>query len=225
MNPSNSLKLADAPDVATKSRQDSPRSSRRARRAPVGDLVALSHDGVGDAELVERAVRGDPWAEQAIFRRYAVAVHTFAERLLRRRSEADDVVQDTFAEALLNLRQLRDPAALRGWLFGIAHNRIRRRQRRHAFQRSLGLDRGLDDATLAVLASPSVCPERRADLGRIDAILRRIHADQRNAWMLRRVQGEQLEDLAAIVGCSLATAKRRVAAADLLIAAALERSP
>ncbi len=39
--------------------------------------------------------------------------------------------------------------------------------------------------------------------------------------MLRRVEGEKLEDIASIVGCSLATAKRRIRAADVLIRAAL----
>ena len=184
-------------------------------------MVVARDRAPSDEALVERALAGDAWAEEALFRRYAAQVLTLAERLLRRRAEADDVVQDTFADAFTKLGTLRDPRAFRSWLFGIAVRRVRRRQRRLAFRRALGLDRGLDDATLPILVSPACSPERIAELGRIDRILSQLHPDQRNAWMLRRVEGEKLEDIATIVGCSLATAKRRIQAADVLIRAAL----
>lgn len=189
-----------------------------------GAVVVARDRAPSDEALVERALRGDVWAEEAIFRRYAAKVLALAERLLRRSAEADDVVQDTFADAFTQLHSLRDPSAFRSWLFGIAVRRVRRRQRRMALRRALGLDRGLDDATLAMIASPACSPERLAELGRIDRILAQLHPDQRNAWMLRRVEGEKLGDIAAIVGCSLATAKRRVRAADVLIEAALGAS-
>ncbi len=186
-----------------------------------GAIVVARDRAPSDEALVERALRGDAWAEEAIFRRYATKVLALAERLLRRTAEADDVVQDTFADAFTKLRTLRHPEAFRSWLFGIAVRRVRRRQRRMAFRRALGLDRGLDDATLAMVASPDCSPDRIAELSRIDRILTELHPDQRNAWMLRRVEGEKLEDIASIVGCSLATAKRRIRAADVLIRAAL----
>jgi RNA polymerase sigma-70 factor (ECF subfamily) len=172
---------------------------------------------VADAELVARARSGDRWAEEAIFRRYVADVTTVVERLLRRRHEADDIVQDTFADALVALAELRDPAALRAWLIGIAVRRVRRRVRKLALLRSLGLDRGVDDGTLELLAAPGLSPEARAELARVEAALARLHADDRIAWMLRHVEGEKLEDVAAMTGCSLATAKRRIAAADTLV--------
>jgi RNA polymerase sigma-70 factor (ECF subfamily) len=39
-------------------------------------------------------------------------------------------------------------------------------------------------------------------------------ADRRIAWMLRRVEGLALHEVASACSCSLATAKRRIAAAD-----------
>lgn len=189
-----------------------------------GEVVVARDRAPSDEALVERALTGDAWAEEALFRRYAAQVLSMAERLLRRRSEADDVVQDTFADAFSKLGTLREPRAFRSWLFGITLRRVRRRQRRMALQRTLGLDRGLDDATLSMLVSPTCSPERIAELGRIDVILSQLHPDQRNAWMLRRVEGEKLEDIATIVGCSLATAKRRIQAAEVLIQAALGES-
>jgi RNA polymerase sigma-70 factor, ECF subfamily len=200
-----------------------PSLSRRARplRDPV--VVVAPSSAPSDAELVRRARAGDRWAQEAIFRRYASRVQALAERLLRRRDEADDVVQDTFADALVALDGLREPEALRSWLFGIAVRRVRRRQRKLGLLRVLGLDRSLDDATLSMVAAPGISPEQGSELARLDAILARLDADDRNAWMLRHVEGEKLEDVAAIVGCSLATAKRRIAAAQVHVDAALAR--
>lgn len=198
-------------------------SVQRRPRSSADPVVVVAPSGPSDAELVRRAREGDRWAQEAIFRRYASRVQALAERLLRRRDEADDVVQDTFADALLALDGLRDPEALRSWLFGIAVRRVRRRQRKLGLLRTFGLDRGLDDATLSVIAAPGLSPELGSELARIDAILARLHPDDRNAWMLRHVEGEKLEDVAAIAGCSLATAKRRIRAAQVHVDAALSR--
>ncbi|MBO6937623.1 MAG: sigma-70 family RNA polymerase sigma factor [Deltaproteobacteria bacterium] len=201
------------------------RSSAPAAPATETGALVVAHDRApSDETLVKRALASDAWAEEALFRRYAAQVLVLAERLLRRRSLADDVLQDTFADAFTKLETLRDPSAFRSWLFGIAVRRVRRQQRKLAMRRALGLDRSLDDATLAMVASSDCSPERLAELGRIDRILATLHPDQRNAWMLRRVEGEKLEDIASIVGCSLATAKRRIQAADVLVRGALGES-
>jgi RNA polymerase sigma-70 factor (ECF subfamily) len=43
-------------------------------------------------------------------------------------------------------------------------------------------------------------------------VLDAVPADQRIAWTLRHIEGEQLEAVADLCGCSLATAKRRITA-------------
>jgi hypothetical protein len=44
-------------------------------------------------------------------------------------------------------------------------------------------------------------------------VLDGMPANQRIAWSLRHIEGEPLENVASLAGCSLATAKRRIAAA------------
>lgn len=190
-------------------------ASGRARRT--GTVARLEGRPVSDSELVERALRGDAWAEEAIFRRYVADITTLAERLLRRRHEADDVVQETFADAFLLLSRLRDPSALRSWLNGIAVRRVRRRARKLALLRAIGLDRGLDDRALELLVAPGLSPEDQLALTRIGEALDRLGTNDRIAWMLRHVEGETLESVASIMGFSLATVKRRIAHADALV--------
>jgi RNA polymerase sigma-70 factor (ECF subfamily) len=54
-------------------------------------------------------------------------------------------------------------------------------------------------------------------LGRVYTLLEHLPVDARIAWTLRQVEGEQLEAVAAICGCSLATAKRRIGAVQAKI--------
>lgn len=59
----------------------------------------------------------------------------------------------------------------------------------------------------------------RAELALLDALLQRMRSAQRIAWMLRRVDGYQLEEVAEACDVSLATAKRWISAADALVRA------
>jgi RNA polymerase sigma-70 factor (ECF subfamily) len=171
-------------------------------------------EGVSDKSLVERAKGGDRWAEEVIYRRYVGYIAGLALRLLRSRSEMEDVVQETFARALEKLGSLRDGDALRGWLAQIAVGQVRRRYRRRRLLALLGLDRTEEDAPLDALASEGQSAEVLAELAKLDRMLQTLPVEQRIAWMLRYAEGESLDDVARACACSLATAKRRIAAAE-----------
>ena len=173
-----------------------------------------SADALGDAELVARALGGDRWSRDVLYRRHAHHLLAIATRLLSNRCEGEEVVQDAFVVGFEQLGRLRDPAALRSWLIQIAVNLVRRHLRRGRLLRILGLARSPDDATLEALASPTLRPDDRAELALADRVLQRMPADLRIAWMLRRVEGLALAEVASTCACSLATAKRRIAAVD-----------
>ncbi len=181
--------------------------------------MPLRNEPVSDAELVARLRTGDRWAEQTLFvRHFGVVVATVA-RLLGDATEAEDVVQDTFATALVELGRLRDPSAFRAWLVSIAVRKVHRRFRRRRLSRMFGLDAGEPEGGIAELASESASAEQRAELMLIDRILRTLAPADRIAWSLRYVEGQRLEEVATSCGCSLATAKRRIAAADTIVRA------
>lgn len=184
------------------------------RLAPV---VAFPRADLDDAELVQRARDGHEWAHEAIYRRYVQRVAQVGRRLLNDPSEVDDVVQETFLIAFETIGKLAQPAALRGWLTRIAVHRVHRRYRWSRLAR-------LWSTTAQVLGSeseisPDVTPEQRAELVRIDQVLQRLPATVRTAWVLRSVLGDALEEVASACGCSLATAKRRIAEAERHIGA------
>ncbi len=81
--------------------------------------------------------------------------------------------------------------------------------------RMLGLDRGNDDATMDALASQGSRPDLSAELREIERTLQTLPLASRSAWILHRVEGWTLHETANALDISLATAKRRLAEADL----------
>lgn len=189
-----------------------PARSRLSSPSPRREVPVVG--GASDEELVRRLIDGDPWAREAFYRKHFRVVFVTALRLLGSRAEAEDVAQDAFVAAFRDVESVRDPSAIGAWLLRITVRQVHRRLRRRRLLRALGLDTGIEDGTLELLANENAGPEVHADLARLASILRELPTGQRTAWMLRRVDGHSLEEVAAACDCSLATAKRRIRAAD-----------
>jgi RNA polymerase sigma-70 factor, ECF subfamily len=134
-----------------------------------------------------------------------------AFRLLGRDEDVDDLVQDSFVQALRSLDRLQAPQAFASWLASIVVRTSSKIIRRRRLLRRLGLrrsDAGVDiDGVVASSAPPDVATELRALYGRIEE----LPAQERVALVLRRVEGLGIDEIAALVGASRATVKRRVA--------------
>src|SRR4051812_23185264 len=147
---------------------------------------------------------------EAAFRNYSGYVGCLALRLLGRREDVDDVIQDVFLAALKGMSQLRDPDAIKGWLGTVTARVVAARLRMRRLRSLFGLEVTPHYEKLAVGATQ----EQTALVKRIYQILDQLPVQQRIAWVLRNVAGEPLDEVARICGCSLATAKRRIVAAQ-----------
>jgi RNA polymerase sigma-70 factor, ECF subfamily len=160
-----------------------------------------------------------PDSDEALFARFAPYVARIGLRLLGRESDVDDLIQEVFFAAFRQRHQVRDPLAFKSWVAIIAVRTARRQLRRRKLRGFVGLD---NLAPALELHDQAMSPERRALLARVYRVLDRIPVDQRVAWALRYVEGEKLEEVAEQCGCSLATAKRRIASAHARIQSELD---
>src|SRR5262245_18649220 len=170
----------------------------------------------GDAELVARAVTGDRWAQEALYRRHVQRATMVAARLLRHGADVEDVVQDVFVRAFHELRTLREPASFGSWVIASVVHRAHKRFRRRRIERMLGLGAPRDEA-LASQAADGASPELRAELALLDRALDRLGDDDRVAWTLHHLLGYRVPELAELTRCSLATANRRLARARAIV--------
>jgi RNA polymerase sigma-70 factor (ECF subfamily) len=146
-----------------------------------------------------------------VYRRYCRYVAAVILRLDGRTDEVDDLVQDVFAEAASGIARLRDPEAIKGWLATIAVRTVRRRLKTRRLWRFLGLDR---DVAETGLIDPAASPVDRLLLRAVYRVLDDMPTEDRLAFSLHTIEGEKIETVAKLCGCSFATAKRRVSRAQ-----------
>ena len=141
-----------------------------------------------DAALVLAARAGERLAFGQLYQRYHRMVHGV---LLARVSPtlADDLVQDVFLKAMVQLPKLRDPASFAGWLAAIARNRALDHYRRTRESEAMPEE-------IAVQESASAEAEAHAALQAIQS----LPETYRESLTLRLVEGMTGPEIAQRTG-------------------------
>ena len=160
-----------------------------------------------ERELVEALGRGEPWAAEVVWNRHAASVRRLITRALGPRPEVEDLTQETFMRIFSRIGVLRDASALREFVFAVAVNVLRRELRYRWVRRKLQLS---DNGSVPEVEAPSADPEAREALSRCYAILDRLGARERAAFVLRYMEERTLDEVASGLDVSLSTAKRLV---------------
>ncbi len=135
-----------------------------------------------------------------LLRRYRVPLVNLAYQLVGDRDEAEDVAQETFVQAFLNLERFRGRSSLFTWLYRIAVNACRMRLRR---RRPLPLeteppaDEEFDEQAWLLKQ-------------RVDEVLRQLPEPLREVLILREMHELSYEEIAQTLGIPLGTVRSRL---------------
>ena len=170
---------------------------------------------VEDADLIQKARRGNVEAFNALVSRWDKRVYNYLLRILANREDALDLSQDVFLKAYQNLRKLEDPARFAPWLFRIAHNEAYSLFRKRRPETDVDEVPAETTGAGITVAGSSVFPLELSLA--VAAALDRLSAEQREAVILKIYQGFKFEEMADILGCPVSTVKSRLyTALDLL---------
>ena len=92
------------------------------------------------ATLVQQAKDGHQPAFEQLVRMYQSDVRGFISRRIGNSPVVDDVAQEAFIAAIRNITQLKDNASVRGWLLGIARNKLIDHLRKASRQKMTGCE-------------------------------------------------------------------------------------
>jgi RNA polymerase sigma-70 factor, ECF subfamily len=174
--------------------------------------------GVADGDLVVAALSGDRLAFRALVDRYYDACGRYATRMLGRREEAEDVVQETFLRVHRNLGAYEERQSFRSWLWRILLNECRSAARR----RTRRDRRFLPESTASEAA---FLPDAETDPGLRDALQRALDGLEprmREAFLLKFGEGLEYAEIAMLTGASVSALKMRVKRAREAMRPALE---
>lgn len=143
----------------------------------------------------------------------------FALALVREHSAADDLVQDTLERALDKASHIRNPEAIRSWMFAIMHNIFRDNNRWSARKPVHASLHGLHALELRE-------PARQADiLAALDVLkaLAELPTDRREALALVAVEGCSYREASEILAIPIGTLMSRLARGRQQLREALDR--
>jgi RNA polymerase sigma factor (sigma-70 family) len=145
-----------------------------------------------DDQLVALFRAGNDEAYRVIHDRYRQRLFAYMRQMLAgSRPDAEDALQDVFLRAYSALRADNRQIALRAWLYRVAHNRCIDQLRR-----PVPASADVYDVTRSPLPDPLEEAERREDLRRLVADVRRLPEQQRSALLMRELEGLSYVELA-----------------------------
>jgi RNA polymerase sigma factor (sigma-70 family) len=133
-------------------------------------------------------------------------LHRYCARMVGSVIDGEDVVQDTLARGYYELSALKEPPALRGWLFRIAHNRaldyLRRYDRRMSEPLDLDTDEFIDRAS-----DPDTLLPREQAVTLAIARFAELAPTQRSCVILKDVLDYSLEEISESLQISVPAVK------------------
>lgn len=183
------------------------------------DAGALGWVEVGDHEaaLIQRCAAGESAACAELVAGHERMVYQLALHLLGDREEALDLAQDVFFSVFRTIHSFRGQSALKTWIYRIAINQARNRQRwwrrRHKSEQ-VSLDQHVqahgDLRQPGDHTSPDRAYARRQMADRLWQALDRLPFDQRTVIVLREVDGLSYDEIAFSLGVAVGTVKSRL---------------
>ncbi len=159
---------------------------------------------LSDGMVVRRVLGGDTDLYRVLVERYRRRFGRYAVGMLGDRDAAADAMQEAFIRAYDSLASLRDPDGFGRWFFRILTNQCHNSIARHR-----------PAADVAAVDPPARERTERmveqAELGAaIEAALNDLTPEQREAFVLKHVDGHSYEEMAELLGVGVDALKMRV---------------
>ena len=166
---------------------------------------------------MERLRAGDLLAFKELYESSVSMVHNVCLRMLGGRHDAEDVTQEVFFEAYRSLKRFRFESTLSTWLYRIAVNRSLNHQRKRKLERWLSLDFASDEKSAENFTDLRTTEEsadgamEKKDTERIvQEAINSLPDQQRIAILLHRYEELSYDEIAKIMGVTVASVESRL---------------
>jgi RNA polymerase sigma-70 factor (ECF subfamily) len=166
-----------------------------------------------DSQLVLAVAGGSSDALGQLYDRYGATVYALARRIVSRLEDAEEVVQDVFAQVWRQAHQYRtERASVAGWIVMLARTRAIDRLR--ARRARPDEDRGIEPTAAVPVPATGPSPEQSAlsadDVKRVRGALGALPEQQRSLLELAYYGGLTHTEIAEKTGIPLGTVKTRI---------------
>lgn len=172
---------------------------------------------VEEAELVERARKGDLKAYDELVQRYQQRIYATVYHMTANHEDANDLAQDAFIKAYQALKSFKGGSSFYTWVYRIAVNKTinflkQRKNRTHMSLNDLDFNAEHDPDLVALVSDKT--PRREANLTelqeKLNEAMQRLSEHHRLVVTLHDVQGMSHEEIAKIMDCNIGTVRSRL---------------
>lgn len=176
-----------------------------------------------DEILVKRTKEGDRSSFDALYQKYKKRIFNYVYRMVGNRTTAEELTQETFIKAYINLPSYQERHTFSAWLYKIASNLVKNELRAGAARRtSVSLEQPLsvNNETLKVidtLVDKTIAPDlvaRSNELQEaIQKVLDSLSYEHKTMLTLCDIQGLSYEEAALTLGINVGTVASRLSRA------------
>jgi RNA polymerase sigma factor (sigma-70 family) len=167
-----------------------------------------------------------------VFRREQSRLRGFIRRRVPNARDAEDILQDVFAELVEANRRLMPIDHVTAWLFRVARNRItdllRRKQPGRFSDALIVTDDGemvrVEDLVPSAEAGPEAMYARLVLIGELQRALAALPEEQRRVFVAHEIEGRSFKEMAAETGTSVNTLLSRKRYAVIHLRERLQRA-
>ncbi len=154
---------------------------------------------------------------------YMDNLYRYAMVLTRNRSEAEDLVQETYVRAIRAMGSLRADSNIKSWLYTILRNIWLNQLRKHySAPEMVGVD--LDDVIVETSKDPHQVYVDTLYREQLRAAIHQLPVDFREIIVLREYEELSYQEIAGLLGCPVGTVMSRLARARIKLRALLSPS-
>lgn len=144
-------------------------------------------------------MRNDENTFSWIVRTYQQPLYWYLRRIVTVHEDAEDILQETFSKAYSHLWTLRNPEALKGWLFRIATNEANRYfRKRHVTVEPVGPDMAVDGGEDEMLDAIRL---REAE-AKLPGAIAKLSVLQREVFCMKYYEDMDYDRIGRITGAS-----------------------
>jgi RNA polymerase sigma-70 factor (ECF subfamily) len=175
-------------------------------------------------ELLARCRAGDAYAFRDIFHLYRGDVTRLLHRMVGRRADLEDLLQEVFVQVHRSIKSFRAESRLSTWIYRVAVN-VALMHRRAAKSRPVIVAEPQEPLLLDESAPPDEQLSRQRRVEALYRLLDRVSDKKRAVYVLHELEGMSPNEISKVVGAPVLTVRTRLFYARREVLAMLREEP
>lgn len=190
--------------------------------------LSMSVQQFKDTDVIREVLSGNTAIFEIIIRRYNPYLYKIGRSYGFNHQDTEDLMQETFVNTYVNLKQFSERSSFKTWLIKIMLNQCHHKAKRYSYQKEQSTGVIPDNSTFMFLSNnhsdnSSVVINREFNKI-VEACLQQLPQDYRTTFTLRELTGLSIAETAQIMNTTTSNVKVRLNRAKAMLRKEIEKT-